>query len=741
MQEIDVDIEKKEILKSYRELLRFAKGNIQQDGKKLIRKAFDFALEAHKDMRRKSGEPYIYHPLSVAKIVTKEIGLGTTSIVCALLHDVVEDTDYSLEYIGKHFGEKVSKIIDGLTKISEIFDHTSSIQIENFKKILLTLSDDVRVILIKLADRLHNMRTLDALPQPKQLKIASETLYLYAPLAHRLGLYALKSELEDLALKYLEPEYYHSINEKIESTQKERNQFIKSFSKPIEEALEESDINYRIQGRTKSIYSIYEKMEKKKIPFEEVFDLLAIRIIVDTEKGMEKATCYKVYSIVTDFYTAVPQRFRDWISNPKANGYESLHITVMSKTGKFVEVQIRSERMNDIAEKGYAAHWKYKESSQKAESGLDEWLNRIREILENPESNALDFIDDFKLNLFSEEIFVFTPKGEIKTLPVGATALDFAYNIHTQVGDTCIGAKVNHKLVPISRELVSGDQVEIINSSKQKPKENWLKFVITAKAKSKIKIALKEEKKEHAEEGKEILERKFKQLKINFNGENIRKLQQYSNSPTVLDLYSDVKLGKIGLKQIKQFLQDNERGKWLSFIKNRFSKSKSLNDKESEKQEQFLIKNKDSLIVGDESIDYDYSLAQCCNPIPGDEIFGFITINEGVKIHKKNCPNAVQLRSKYAYRVLPARWSEKEISGYYTGLYLEGMDRVGIVNKITSLISENLNLNIRSINFTTEHQTFKGNIKVYIQDVSLLNDLMKDIKSIEGITIVKRIDV
>src|SRR5580698_1489214 len=522
---IDLEVEKNEILKRYRALLRSARCNFEKGDKQLIRRAFELALESHKDMRRKSGEPYIYHPIAVAQIAAEEIGLGTTSIVCALLHDVVEDTDVTLDDIERGFGKKVAKIIDGLTKISGVFDTNSSLQAENFRKMLLTLADDVRVILIKLADRLHNMRTMEYMPRDKQLKLSSETVYLYAPLAHRLGLYAIKSELEDLSMKYMERETYQFIKNKLNEKKTEREKFIRDFIEPVGTVLEAQGLTADLFGRPKSIHSIWNKMKKKAIPFEEVYDLFAIRIILDSSLENEKADCWKAYSIVTDLYRPNPDRLRDWISSPKANGYESLHTTVMGPRGQWVEVQIRTTRMNEIAEKGFAAHWKYKESS--SDSGLDQWVQKVRDMLKNPDSNALDFLDDFKMNLFSDEIFIFTPKGSLIQLPLNATALDFAFEIHTDVGASCIGAKVNHKLVPLNHKLQNGDQVEIITSSKQTPKEDWLNIVVTAKAKAKIKSALKEEKRKVAEDGKEILERKMKSLKITYNSDNIHKLSYF----------------------------------------------------------------------------------------------------------------------------------------------------------------------------------------------------------------------
>ncbi|HEV7232170.1 MAG TPA: RelA/SpoT family protein, partial [Bacteroidia bacterium] len=558
-QVIDLEEEKKEILRRYRELLKACRRKLEKGDKELIRKAFEISMEAHKDMRRKSGEPYIYHPIAVAHICAEEIGLGTTSVVCALLHDVVEDTDLTLEDIKGLFGEKEAKIIDGLTKISGVFDQSSSLQAENFRKMLLTLSDDIRVILIKLADRLHNMRTLNSMARDKQLKIASETLYLYAPLAHRLGLNAIKSELEDLGLKYTEPDVYHEIEQKLQESEPERKKFINKFIIPIKESLEEGGLKFKILGRPKSIFSIYHKIKNKGVPFEEIYDLFAIRIIIDAVPETEKSDCWRVYSIVTDFYHPSPERLRDWISTPKANGYESLHTTVMGPDGKWVEVQIRTVRMDELAEKGYAAHWKYKEDGAERESQLEEWIRKIRELLESPEQNALDFIDDFKLNLFAEEIFVFTPKGEMRTLPANATALDFAFDVHTKIGEKCIGAKVNHKLVPLSHPLKSGDQVEVITSGKQTPKDDWLGYVVTARAKAKIKNALKEEKKKKAEEGRETLERKFIHLKLDFTVQNINNFTNYLKLPSAQELFVRVAMGMLDLKLVKSYLRDREK--------------------------------------------------------------------------------------------------------------------------------------------------------------------------------------
>lgn len=720
--------ERRSILREYRALLRASKQSKRSADYFLIRKAFDLSLEAHKGIRRKSGEPYIFHPLAVARIVVEEIGLSTTSIVCALLHDVVEDTEVSLEDIEGMFGEKVARIVDGLTKISEVFDVNISLQAENFRKMLLTLSDDVRVILIKLADRLHNMRTLEFMKDQTKRKIASETLYLYAPLAHRLGLYNIKTEMEDLGLKFTDGEIYEEIKHKLRKGKAVRTRFINRFMVPIKRGFGNHNMDFEVKARTKSIYSIWNKMRNKDIPFEEVYDVFAIRVILETIPENEKADCWKAYSIVTDYYTPNPDRLRDWISTPKGNGYESLHTTVMSPTGKWVEVQIRSQRMDDIAEKGLAAHWKYKESA--SESALDEWISKIRDLLENPEPDALDFIDDFKLNLFSDEIFVFTPKGDLRTLPGGATALDFAFDIHTQVGATCMGAKVNQKLLPLSQKLRSGDQVEIVTSSKQKPKKDWLKFVVTGKAKSKIRSMLKEEKHTIADEGKGILERKLRHYKISNDVNNINKLITFYKVPNSLELFYRVAKGNINLKELAEFKQDK------GILKTpRKGIKKSL--------EQIVNKirgREDLLVLGEDMKDIEYKLAPCCNPIPGDQVFGFITINDGIKIHRVNCPNAVELMSNYAYRIVKAKWTSQELISFLAGIKVTGTDEVGIVNDITRVISDELHVNMRSISFDSDDGTFEGIIMLFVQDTRHLTDLIVNLEKIEGVQQVARID-
>lgn len=724
---IDLEAESKEIRKRYRALLRACKPTLQRGDKQEIRKAFDLALESHKDMRRKSGEPYIYHPIAVAQIAAEEIGLGTTSIVCALLHDVVEDTDITLDDIEQQFGKKVAKIIDGLTKISGVFDPNSSLQAENFRKMLLTLADDVRVILIKLADRLHNMRTMEFMARHKQLKIASETSYLYAPLAHRLGLYAIKSELEDLSMKYTDPDTYKFIAKKLNEKKAERERFVADFIAPINDILAEQGIVTDIFGRPKSIHSIWNKMRKKSIPFEEVYDLFAIRIIIDAVDEKEKSECWKVYSIVTDLYRPNPDRLRDWISTPKANGYESLHTTVMGPRGQWVEVQIRTKRMNEIAEKGFAAHWKYKESN--SDNGLDQWIQKVREVLSNPEQNALDFLDDFKMNLFSDEIFIFTPKGTLIQLPNGATALDFAFEIHTDIGATCIGAKVNHKLVPLSHPLQNGDQVEIITSSKQSPKEDWLSFVVTAKAKSKIRSSLKEEKRRIAEDGKEILERKLKSLKITYNTDNINKIANYFKYPNSQDLFFNISKGVIDIKDLREYAESEKQPE--AHANHMSSHVSGLVEK--------INKKDDTILIGDDLQKIDYTLAPCCNPIPGDDIFGFLTVNDGIKIHRTSCPNASKLMANYGYRILKAKWSSaQQETAFLTGIRIIGIDDVGLINKLTTVISHEFKINIRSLSIASNEGIFEGNIMVNVNNIEQLDKLIEHLKDVSGITSVAR---
>lgn len=737
MIEVDLEEERKEILKRYRRLLKQAKPVLKPGDAKLIKKAFNVSMEAHRDMRRKSGEPYIYHPLEVALICVEEIGLGTTSIISALLHDVVEDTDWELEDIEREFGSKVMTIIDGLTKISGVFEYGSSQQAENFRKMLLTLSDDVRVILIKLADRLNNMRTLASMPRHKQLKIASETMYLYAPLAHRLGLYSIKSELEDLYLKYTDTETYKDIVYKINESKSYRNKFIKNFIQPIEDELNKLGFKFTIKGRPKSVYSIYSKMKKQGIPFEEVYDLFAVRIILESELENEKADCWQVYSIVTDFYRPNPDRLRDWISTPRSNGYESLHTTVMSNTGQWVEVQIRTARMDEIAERGYAAHWKYKEKESSRGSGLDDWITQVRGLLESNDGSAIEFMDDFRGNLFHDEVFVFTPKGDLKVLPFGSTALDFAFEIHTEIGAKCIGAKVNQRLVPISHKLKNGDQVEILTSNKQKPTEDWLNNVMTSRAKAKIKDALREEKKSAIVDGREIVQRKLKQMKMEFNSENVEKLRAFFELKTANEFYYRIGKGIIDATLIKSFKEFKENLK----LTNRGIQDK-VKDESSFIKEIKSLKgpDHDQLLIGEDMDVVDYILAKCCNPIPGDDVFGFVTINEGIKIHRTSCPNALELLSNHGNRVIKARWTSQKEIAFLAGLRIVGTDRVGLINDVTKVISNELKVNMRSITVDSDAGIFEGTIKLFVNSTQHLDHLMKNLSKVEGIIKVSRFD-
>ena len=725
---IDLEKERIEILNAFRGILRAHKKRTKEDTR-IIRKAFDVAVDAHSHMRRKSGEPYIYHPIAVARICIDEMGLGTTAIVCALLHDTVEDTHITLEDIEDLFGLEVRLIIDGLTKIPEVFDQSVSIQAENFRKMVLTISDDIRVVLIKLADRLHNMRTLGSMRHDKQLKIASETKFLYAPLAHRLGLYSVKSELEDLAFLYTEPTVYAEIESKLKSSKYARNRFIRKFTQPIREALLHEGYIFKIKVRTKAISSIWKKMKSKGVPFEEVYDIFAIRIIVDTPPELEKPDCWRIYSLVTDFYQPSPDRLRDWISTPRANGYESLHTTVMSRTGKWVEVQIRSKRMDEIAEKGLAAHYRYKESKE-GDNKFDRWVSEIRDLMENPDLDAMDFINEFKLNLFTDEIYIFTPKGDLRVLPTGATILDFAYDIHSDIGDSCIGAKVNNRLVPLSHQLESGNQVEIITASKQKPNEEWLKYVVTARAKQKIKSSLNEERNRIALDGKEILDRKFKQQNIRFTSENISILEKFYNMPNATELYFRIAKGKIDLRKIREI--ENVNG-ILQGNKKQLPKAKKTNDTFKK-----LNAKKDTILIGDDFKNIDYELAKCCSPIPGDNVFGFITINDGIKIHRYNCPNAEHLLSKMAYRCLKATWKNTDLKENLASITVHGIDRIGIVNKITNIVTHEHDINMRSISFETNDGIFVGHMTVLVYDTEHLEILMRKFEQVEGIQRVVR---
>jgi GTP pyrophosphokinase len=736
MTEAEIEQENKAIAREYKELLRISYQTLTLEDKKLIRKAFDVAVDAHKDQRRKSGEAYIFHPISVAKIVASEIGLGPTAIAAALMHDVVEDTPITVQDIEKMFNPKVAQLVEGLTKIAQVQkDMNVSMQAENFRKMLLTLNDDVRVILIKLADRLHNMQTMDAMVEYKQTKIASETLYIYAPLAHRLGLYNIKTKLEDLGLKYTEPTVYDDIVSKIKETKEEQDEYIKNISEVLKASLDKEGIEYTIKGRPKSIYSIRRKMKAQNVSYDEVYDKFALRIVYKSEVKEEKFLAWKIYSIVTDDYRPSPSRLRDWISSPKSTGYEALHITIMGPLGRWVEVQVRSERMDEIAEKGYAAHYKYKQGATE-ESGLDVWLNLLKEALENQETNAVDFVEDFKMNLYSKEIFVFTPKGEIKSLPKGATSLDFAFSVHSAVGIHTRGTRVNGKLVPLNFELKSGDQIEVITSPNQKPTMHWLDYVTTARAKNKIKSVLNDSTKKIAEEGKEVLIRKLRHLKVALNENTINEMVVFFKLKTSLDLFYRVGIGSIENSQLKEFaaLKSNTI---INFFKNKIKRTPSYQLENIQKDE--ISNNFDLLVFGIDQDKLDYKLSSCCNPIPGDEVFGFVTINEGIKIHKKDCPNAISLQSNYAYRIIVAKWIDSSQQEFKAILDITGMDSLGLTNELTKVISSNMHVNIQSISLSTEAGIFKGQVAVIVQNNTILKRLTANIKKIDGIDKVTRV--
>jgi len=737
MTTLQIENENKAIAQEYKELLRISYQTLTTEDKKMIRKAFDVAVDAHQNQRRKSGEAYIFHPIAVAKIVASEIGLGATGIAAALMHDVVEDSEVTLADIQKMFNPKVAQLVEGLTKISKVQkDLNASMQAENFRKMLLTLNDDVRVILIKLADRLHNMQTMDSMPEYKQLKIASETLYIYAPLAHRLGLYNIKTKLEDLGLKFTEPEVYKDILSKIKETKEEQDAYIKTISDTLKESLEKEGVDFIIKGRPKSIYSIRKKMGAQNIPFEKVFDKFALRIIYNANTHDEKFIAWKIYSIVTDNYKPGHGRLRDWISSPKSTGYEALHVTVMGPLGRWVEIQVRSERMNEIAEKGYAAHYKYKNADNDEESGLDVWLNLLKEALENSQNNAVDFVEDFKMNLYAKEIYIFTPKGEIKSLPKGATTLDFAFSIHTKIGITTRGTRVNGKLVPLNYELKSGDQVEVITSIHQKPTIQWLDYVTTSRAKTKIKNVLNDNTKKIAEDGKEILTRKLKHLKIELNETAVNELQIFFKLKTSLDLFYKVGVGAIENQQLKDYAAQKSNS-LINFFKNKIKKNTFTAPANTHKQ--VLNSNFDMLVFGKEQDKLDYKLSSCCNPIPGDNVFGFLSINEGIKIHKKDCPNAISLQSNYAYRIMIAKWIDSSQQEFKAILTITGMDTMGLANELTKVISSNMNVNIKSISLSGDAGIFNGKVVVIVQNNTILKRLMENIKKIDGVDKVTRV--
>jgi GTP pyrophosphokinase len=736
MTDLELEAENKAIAQEYKELLRISYQTLTAEDKKIIRKAFDVAVDAHKDQRRKSGEAYIFHPIAVAKIVARDIGLGATSIAAALMHDVVEDTDITVQDIEKMFNPKIAQLVEGLTKIAKVkTDQEISVQAENFRKMLLTLNDDVRVILIKIADRLHNMQTMESMMDYKQAKIASETLYIYAPLAHRLGLYNIKTKLEDLGLKYTEPEVYFDIVSKIKETKEEQDEYIKAISDVLSKSLQDEGIEFTIKGRPKSIYSIRRKMKAQGVTFDEVYDKFALRIIYKASQHDEKFIAWKIYSVVTDHYRPSPSRLRDWISSPKSTGYEALHITVMGPKGRWVEIQVRSERMDEIAEKGYAAHYKYKNGATE-EHGLEIWLNQLKEALESSASNAVDFVEDFKLNLYSKEIYVFTPKGEIKSLPKGATSLDFAFSIHSEIGVKTRGTRVNGKLVPLNHVLNSGDQVEIITSANQKPTSQWLDYVTTSRAKNKIKNVLNENTKKIAEEGKELLERKLRHLKITLNENTVNELVNFFKLQTSLDLFYRAGIGAIENQQLKDFAAQKSNT-LVNFFKKTIKRSPSVQPNQIQKNE--ISKKYDLIVFGIEQDKLDYKLSSCCNPIPGDEVFGFITINDGIKVHRKDCPNAISMQSNYAYRIIPAKWIDSSQEEFKAVLKITGMDILGLTNELTKVISSQMNVNIQSISLSSEAGIFNGQVAVVVQNNTILKKLIENIKKVDGIDKVTRV--
>lgn len=731
----NLEKEREEIFAKYKDLVENTYMNIDEKGIELIDKAFHIALDAHKDQRRKKGEPYILHPIAVAKIVANDIGLGATSIACALLHDVVEDSEYTYEDIKNLFNQEIADIVQGLTKISVMSNQNVSVQSENFRKLLLTLASDFRVILVKIADRLHNMRTLDSMRPDKQKKIASETVYLYAPLAHRLGLYTIKSELEDLSLKYNNPEVYNDIANKLALTKDERRNYIQEFKNQVLERLNSENLNFTIKGRAKAISSIYRKMLKQGVPFEEVYDNYAIRIIYKSDQKNEKFLAWKIYSVITDLYHSNPSRMRDWITQPRSTGYESLHITVLGPDKKWIEVQIRSERMDDIAEKGVAAHYRYKEGYKKDSSDqiFDKWVKDIREVLEQQKDlSTKEFVDSIKLNLYSKEVFVFTPKGDVKILPKGASALDYAFSVHSDLGMKCVGAKVNGRLVPISYILENGDQVDILSSTNQKPKANWLDFLVTSRAKTKIKQFLNSEKSVAVAEGKEIMRRKLRHAKLNFNDEEINKMQKFFGLKTSQDLFIGFQDGSLDASSIRKYLDSK------SVISNFLSKfKKTTHTKAVTNFVEQADKNLDLIVFGKDEEKLNYSFAKCCSVLPGDKIFGFVTIADGIKVHNDQCPNAINLRAQYDYRVIQAKWVNEERFKNQTTLDIEGIDRLGILNDVTKTINS-MGLDVKSINLSSNDGIIRGEMIIEMKNRHQLEEAISLLEKIEGVIKVTR---
>lgn len=727
------------IEEKFQELLNGYLNSNHRKKVEIIERAFKFANEAHRGIRRRSGEPYILHPIAVARIVSQEIGLGSTSICAALLHDVVEDTEYTVEDIENLFGKKIASIVSGLTKISGgIFGDQASAQAENFRKLLLTMSEDIRVILIKMADRLHNMRTLGSMLPSKQYKIAGETLYIYAPLAHRLGLFAIKTELEDLSFKYEHPEAYKQIQQKIQDTEKDRQAIYENFAKPIEKRMKELGFKFEMKARVKSVYSIWNKMQTKHIPFEEVYDLYAVRIIFQcNNEADEKKECWNIYSIITDIYKLHPERTRDWVSRPKANGYKALHLTVMGPDGNWIEVQIRSEKMDEIAEHGFAAHWKYKVGDSDEESELDVWLKTIKDILEHPEPNAIDFLDTIKLNLFSTEIFVFTPKGDLITLPTDATALDLAFTLHSDLGFHCIAAKVNHKLVPLSQKLQSGDQVEILTSKSQTPKEEWLSLVTTAKARTRLTAALRKDRRLNISKGEKIFKEFLSSNNIENDNKLITKLLNHFGLAQREELFfkignNDLELGE----SIRKFLKEKNQNIFMKYLKISFGGGN--NNKQPDAEERPVIDRKQNYILKDHNGIKNYAIATCCNPIPGDDVLGYVDENETVIVHKRECPVAMRLKSSFGPRLVSTQWESGITQSFPATILIEGIDRIGILNEITRTISNELNINIRNLAIEAQEGVFHGSLNILVHDAKSVETLCRKLKKIKGVKAASR---
>lgn len=725
------EVERHEIRAAFDSLMVKIEPKLTGDDHASLERAYEMAMHGHRFQRRKSGEPYIFHPIEVARIAFEEMGLGPTAVVCAILHDVVEDTEYTLEDIAKEFNPKVVKIVDGLTKLDGLYN-VESPQAENFKKVLSTLVEDVRVILIKMCDRIHNLRTIGSMPRHKQLKIAAETSYIYMPLAHRLGLYKIKTEFQDLCLKINEPDIYTDLKQKISETATDRKEYIEAFIKPMAAKLDELHIPYRTQSRIKAISSIYNKIKTKKIPFNEIYDIFAVRIIIDTPKEKEKSFCWQVYSIITDVYNPIPERLKDWVTTPKGNGYESLHTTVIGPNGRFVEVQIRSERMDEIAEKGFAAHWKYK-GVKNEHSVYDRWLSNIREVLDTQHNSALEFLNDFKSNLFAEEIYTFTPNGDMKILPKGATALDFAFDVHSDVGYHATAIKINNKLVPMGYKLQNGDQVQVTTTKSQKPSENWLKMVVTGKARSKIRSAMKEERRKKGELGKEALQRKLKNLKVNFD-DNIDVLVKHFGFISRADLYFALANDHIRVAELKAF--DVVDHNLILREVEKPAQQQPSDDKKPKK----LHKNKSNILINGEPADmYQYSLSNCCNPVQGDDIFGYLTATTGLKIHRTNCPNATHLMANYGYRILKAEWSNSVSSEFVVDLLVTGVDSgVGVIQALTNEISNKLGIDIRSFAIAGTEGVFEGRISIVVKNTNQLTVVLRAVEKVDGVSTVSR---